>query len=224
MINISHLGSKRNRGRQPVSRLPRLPEPAYDASMRIIAGEARGRKLFAPEGRGTRPPLERIRESIFEVLGDLDGTDVLDLFAGAGAFGREAVSRGARSATFVERDRAALRALERNIRDLGFGGRTRVIRGDALSYPCTGDPNDGGEGAPGFDLIFLDPPFACFEKPDEARRVLERVGALVASPLRPGGRLLLRHPSKIEVSPPLQAADRRMYGESVVLIFLKGAS
>src|SRR4029450_4259634 len=97
--------------------------------MRIIGGEAPGRKPAPPKDRATRPLLDRIRESIFSSLeGSFEGRRVLDLFAGTGSFGLEAVSRGARQAVFVENGAAALAVLNRNIETLGFGSRTEVIR------------------------------------------------------------------------------------------------
>src|SRR2546422_4878742 len=115
----------------------------YNPRMRIIGGEARGRPIRTPAGRETRPALDRVRESVFAILGErLEGASVLDLFAGAGGFGLEAVSRGAHRVVFVERDPAALRVLERNIRDLGFGGRAEVVKGDALRRSSAEGPYD----------------------------------------------------------------------------------
>ncbi|MDO8916019.1 MAG: RsmD family RNA methyltransferase, partial [Coriobacteriia bacterium] len=106
--------------------------------MRIVGGAWRGRPLVSPSGPTTRPTSDRVREALFDALGarlgsDLGGGAVLDLFAGTGALGLEALSRGASSAVFVENDRAALVALRRNIETLGAGPRAVVVPGDATA-------------------------------------------------------------------------------------------
>lgn len=121
--------------------------------MRVVAGELGGRKLVTPEGEDTRPTSERVREAIFNSLFSLDAIDdarVLDLFAGSGALGIEALSRGAAHATFVEQDRAALRALRENVDTLGIAAKSSVIAGDGLRHL-------GIVG--GHDLVLLDPPY-----------------------------------------------------------------
>src|SRR3954464_12918408 len=95
--------------------------------MRIIAGRLGGRTLVAPHGRGTRPTSDRVREALFSILGDLSGAEVLDLYAGTGALGLEAISRGAARATFVERARPALVALRANIDKLGVSSQCEVL-------------------------------------------------------------------------------------------------
>src|SRR5947209_1627120 len=99
--------------------------------MRVIAGELGGRRLRSPRGEATRPTSERVREAVFSMLGELGGLRVLDLFAGSGALGIEALSRGAAAATFVERSPRALAALRANIDTLGLRDRARVLDGDA---------------------------------------------------------------------------------------------
>lgn len=126
---------------------------------RIVAGLAKGRPLAVP-GRGTRPTSDRAREALFNTLRthlDLDGARVLDLFAGSGAVGLEALSRGAASATFVESDRAAQQVLRRNIAAVGLPGAVVERRGVA-DVLATGPAGAGG--ADGFDLVFADPPYA----------------------------------------------------------------
>jgi len=121
--------------------------------VRVIAGDHRGRPLKTATGTATRPTADRVREAIFDVLGsllDLDGTAVVDLFAGSGALGIEALSRGAASAVFVESAPAALRAIEGNLATLGLGGRARVVREDALRFL---------ERPHRFDLALCDPPY-----------------------------------------------------------------
>ena len=122
--------------------------------MRIIAGEWRGRPIEAPPGAGTRPTGDRVRETLFSMLASRLGTfkelRVADLFAGSGALGFAALSRGAAAATFVERDAAAAAAIRRNAEKLGAAERVRLIAGSALAL-ARSEP---------FDLIFADPPYA----------------------------------------------------------------
>ena len=123
--------------------------------MRVIAGAAKGRTLVAPKGTGTRPATDRIREALFQILEpDLGDARVLDLFAGAGTMGIEALSRGAAHATFVERAAAALDALRKNVASTGFAGRSDVIAANVIGYLDRGAP------AARYDFAFLDPPFA----------------------------------------------------------------
>ena len=126
--------------------------------MRVVAGIARGRKLIAPKGDATRPTSDFVREAVCNSLQahvDLDQATVLDLFAGTGALGIEALSRGAASATFVERDRAALAAIRSNLGALGF--EARVVAGDAVAHAALVGP---------VDVAFVDPPYA-FDQWDE---------------------------------------------------------
>ena len=120
--------------------------------MRVVAGELGGRKLVAPEGYSTRPTTDRVREAVFNSLGSLgvvEGALVADLFAGSGAVGIEALSRGAEHCTFVETDRGALRALETNLAALGLESRSRIMRSDALVAASALD----------VDLVLADPPY-----------------------------------------------------------------
>src|SRR5690348_11838415 len=121
--------------------------------MRIIAGEWRGRTIEAPPGQGTRPTADRVRETLFSMLasrlGSFEGLRVADLFAGSGALGLEALSRGAANATFVERDAQALASIKRNSQKLGAMDRVQTIGGSALALPRS-EP---------FDLVFADPPY-----------------------------------------------------------------
>jgi len=122
--------------------------------MRVIAGEAKGRTLVAPRGGDTRSATDRIRETLFAIVEPtLPGATVLDLFAGAGTLGIEALSRGATHATFVERGHDAVRALERNLKATGFLARSTVITADVARYLSS-------RPAGPFTLAFADPPFA----------------------------------------------------------------
>ena len=122
--------------------------------MRVIAGEWRGRKLTAPEGAATRPTADRVRETLFSMLasrlGSFEDLRVADLYAGSGALGLEALSRGAAHAIFVETDSKAQAAIKANAIKLGIADRTRILGGSALALPRS-EP---------FDLVFADPPYA----------------------------------------------------------------
>ncbi|HWH34727.1 MAG TPA: 16S rRNA (guanine(966)-N(2))-methyltransferase RsmD [Acidimicrobiales bacterium] len=123
--------------------------------MRVVAGVAGGRRLQAPAGRKIRPTSERVREALFNALGSLDavaGATVVDLFAGTGALGIEALSRGAESATFVDADARAVAAIRENLRVTGLAERGRVVHSDVLRFL--------GSGPPVFDIAFADPPYA----------------------------------------------------------------
>lgn len=122
--------------------------------MRIIAGEWRGRKLTAPKGDSTRPTADRTRETLFSMLtsrlGSFEGLSVLDLFAGSGALGLEALSRGAEHCLFVEQNKAALDAIRANIASFGCRSRATVSAGSVMSLSPAKEPHD---------LILLDPPY-----------------------------------------------------------------
>ena len=143
--------------------------------MRIIAGEWRGRRIEAPPGMDTRPTADRVRETLFSMLasrlGSFEELRVADLFAGSGALGLEALSRGAAHATFVESDAAAGRIIRANAERLGAPERIRLLGGSALALPK----------AEPFDLIFADPPYA----PGSGSAVAEAVER--AGWLAPGG-------------------------------------
>jgi 16S rRNA (guanine966-N2)-methyltransferase len=120
--------------------------------MRVVAGELRGRRVEAPLGYEVRPTTDKVRQAVFNSLGSLDllrDATVADLFAGSGALGIEALSRGAAHCTFVERDRTALRTLRGNLEHLDLGDRSRVIAGDAMAHARTLD----------VDLVLADPPY-----------------------------------------------------------------
>lgn len=124
--------------------------------LRIVAGDFRGQRIDVPPGGGVRPTPDRAREALFSILADrLAGASVLDLFAGSGALGLEALSRGAEAVTFVEADRAIARVLRANVQRLAPGRTARIVVGDALTEV-------GRRGLPGrpFDLVLADPPYA----------------------------------------------------------------
>lgn len=120
--------------------------------MRVITGSARGRKLVTPEGMEVRPTLDKVKEGLFSAIQfEIEGRDVLDLFAGSGQLGIEAISRGAASCVFVDSSRKSLQAIQTNISACGFQSQSSVINGDALSYikSCMRK----------FGIAFLDPPY-----------------------------------------------------------------
>lgn len=170
--------------------------------MRVIAGEAKGRKLRTPSGGKTRPLTGRVRESLFSSLGVLTvDADVLDLYAGTGSIGLEALSRGARRCVFVERNRSALEALRANVAAVALGGE--IVADDVERYLA-------GPAGP-FDLVFVDPPYAL--PLASLAGVLERLlrhladGAVVVVHRRSGG-------DPPPVAPGMRLVDRRRFGDS----------
>jgi len=120
--------------------------------MRIIAGEHRGRRLATPKGRATRPMLDRVREAVFSSLGaSIEGARVLDLFAGTGSLGLEAVSRGAARVRFVEAGRSSARLIAKNVALLGVEERVEIVDADALAASSWADHEP-------WEVVFLDPP------------------------------------------------------------------
>ncbi|MEW6073636.1 MAG: 16S rRNA (guanine(966)-N(2))-methyltransferase RsmD [Planctomycetota bacterium] len=181
------------------------------AAMRIIAGAFRGRRLLAPAGRETRPMLDRVREALFGTLAPwLEGARVLDLFAGTGSLGLEALSRGAARVRFVERAPAAL--LRQNVAALGVEERATVVEGDAL------DRREWGEGEP-YDVVLLDPPYPLLLDPTSRRAVLAAVESLAARHLAPEGIVVLHAPrgelDRPDFPPCLALAERR-YGTNTL--------
>jgi len=180
--------------------------------VRIVAGESRGRRIAAPPGRAVRPTPERVREAVFSSLGDaVRGARALDLFAGSGAMGLEALSRGALSTLFVERSAAAARVVERNIEALGYAGRARLIRGDALA--AVASLSRSGEV---FDLAFLDPPYAG----DLLARALAAIEG--SGLLAPGAVLVAEHGAGSEIAAPgsLRIERSRGYGDTSVTVMI----
>src|SRR4051812_16988610 len=148
--------------------------------MRIVAGRFGGRRLQAPPGRATRPTSDRVREALFSTLGPLDGDVVLDLFAGSGALGLEAVSRGAARADLVERDARAAGVAGANAGALGLGPDGVAV----LRMPAVRALEDARRRAATYDLVFLDPPYA------DAPRLGRELSDLVTAVLRADGRVV----------------------------------
>jgi 16S rRNA (guanine(966)-N(2))-methyltransferase RsmD len=175
---------------------------------RIVAGAARGRRLRTPEGTTTRPTSEKVRAAIFNLLGQhFEGGSALDLYAGSGALGFEALSRGCARAVFVESDRRAVEALRANAAHLGWTDRADVRHGRVQDLVA--------RLPGGFTLAFVDPPYA--DGPAEALALL---GPLLAS----GGRCVAEHDAKApppERVGPLGLVDRRRYGGTGLSIYLR---
>jgi 16S rRNA (guanine966-N2)-methyltransferase len=177
--------------------------------MRVIAGRLGGRRLAAPRGQSTRPTSDRVREALFSVLVDVDEARVLDLWAGTGALGIEALSRGAAHATFVESGRPALAALRQNLAALDLAGAvTRVVATPVARATATLDGP--------FDLVFVDPPYADVGDVPAAVAALRARGALAA-----GVRVVVEHASR-DAAPVLDgmtARPGRSYGDTRVTIY-----
>lgn len=185
---------------------------------RVISGSARGVRLAAP-GPGTRPLTDRVKQTLFGILEpELEDAVVLDLFAGSGAGGIEALSRGAASADFVERDPGACRVIAENLRRAKVEANGRVIRRDAVTWLSAAADAEAGT-SPRYDLVLVDPPYA-----DTASlvRVLEGVGAVV----REGGIVVSKHfwrdapPARIGL---LASERERRFGETALTFYRREA-
>ncbi|GBE58223.1 ribosomal RNA small subunit methyltransferase D [bacterium BMS3Abin01] len=179
--------------------------------MRIIAGSRKGTIIAAPPGRNTRPTADRVREAVFSILGDITGLTVLDLFAGSGALGMEALSRAAAGAVLVESSATAVKAMRRNVEKLRFEN-VAVVRRDYLVFL-----KDAAKKRQRFDLIFTDPPYRMHRVIEgELGRWLPRVAA-------PGARLVVESSSREDITLPFQLSVNRVYGDTRVSIYFPGA-
>lgn len=171
--------------------------------MRVVAGSAGGRPLLAPEGTTTRPTSDRVRESIFNILFSLGATEdarVCDLYAGSGALGIEALSRGATHCTFVERDRSAVEVIRENLDILGFADQATVVQVDVATF-LERQRDDSG----GFDLVLADPPYA----EEEWAMVLDHVDARF---------VVAESSSRIEAHPRWDVLRDKKYGTTLVSV------
>jgi 16S rRNA (guanine966-N2)-methyltransferase len=176
--------------------------------MRVIAGRLGGRRLKAPRGHVTRPTTDRVREALFSMLADVAGARVLDLFAGTGALGIEALSRGAAHAVFVERSRHALAALRANLLDLEIGAEQAEVRpGDALA--ALQSARERGET---YDLVFLDPPY------ERARELGEALAGILPALLAPNARVVVEADRRNPAELPLAVEALRRYGDTTITI------
>lgn len=177
--------------------------------MRVIAGRFGGRRLQAPQGRlTTRPTSDRVREALFSMLGGLDGTVVLDLFAGTGALGIEALSRGAERVVFVERDAAAVGVLMANLRELGLAAPEAEVRvGDALAALRT-----ARSVSETYDLVFVDPPYR------QAAEWSGQLTALLPALLAPGARVVVESDRRSPAELRMGVVRQRRYGDTTITI------
>jgi 16S rRNA (guanine966-N2)-methyltransferase len=167
--------------------------------VRVVAGRFGGRRLAAPRGRGTRPTSDRVREALFSTLGPLDGERVLDLYAGSGALGIEALSRGAGSALLVERDARAVAVIRANLGALGLAEpEARVHAGPARSAL-----EHASQRGDTYDLVFLDPPYRSAP-----------LGPLLAA----GGRVVTESDRRAPLELDLPLTHERRYGDTLIRI------
>jgi len=176
--------------------------------MRIIAGSRKGARIAAPKGVSTRPTGDRVREAAFNLIGPVDGAAVLDVFAGSGALGLEALSRGAARAVFVESDPAACRAVNANLDKLRLTGAT-VLCQDALLALRQ-------ERAAGrrYDLVLVDPPYEAFEE-----TLQMRLSELLPPVLADDGVLVVETAAKVEPAVPLELVTSRRYGAARLTLY-----
>ena len=185
--------------------------------MRVIAGTLKGRTLRAPTGSETRPTADRVREALFSILGSMDGLNVLDLYAGTGALGIEALSRGAGQAVFVEAASSAMRCFRQNLSKLNLDDRSRVLH----AWVERSD-HEIANWAP-YDLAFCDPPWS---RSDEAWKFLADIN--VARLISTYGRLVLEHPANRAYDGDslgqMQVIRRRTWGDSAVTILQRNVA
>lgn len=177
--------------------------------MRIIAGQAKGRRLKTPKVKGIRPALAKVKGAIFNILENsvgLEGASVLDLFAGTGNIGIEALSRGASHATFVDDSKQALSLIYENLKQTGFEGKGSVV---SLKLPWG---LKRWKGKKQYDLVFIDPPY-------DKRLVVSTLGTVTREKiLAPLGRIIVEHSPReaVIVEPPLKIVDQRKYGQTFI--------
>jgi 16S rRNA (guanine966-N2)-methyltransferase len=172
--------------------------------VRVIAGEYGGRPLKAPPGRDTRPTSDRVREALFSILGDVEGMRVLDLFAGSGALGIEALSRGAAEATFVDKSRRAADVIRANLDALGAEGE--VHPRDVLAWLAHAQPHRG------YDLVFVDPPYS------SATRLGDRLSELLPGVLTETALTVTESDKRTPLQLSLPLVDERVYGDTRIAI------
>jgi 16S rRNA (guanine966-N2)-methyltransferase len=175
--------------------------------VRIVAGSKKGHRIDAPKGVITRPTGDRVREAVFSILGSVEGARVLDLFAGSGALGLEALSRGATSCVFVERDRGAARVIQANLSKLRLTGAT-VVAHDVTA--ALREERDRGRR---YDLVLADPPY------EEWERHEPELGALVPFILGDDGLVVIETADRVEPELPLDLVTTRRYGSARITVF-----
>jgi 16S rRNA (guanine966-N2)-methyltransferase len=180
--------------------------------MRVVGGSLGGRVLRTPAGADTRPTTEKVRQALFNILGSVEGIHVLDMFAGSGALGIEAVSRGAAHATFFDLAKPAISAVRTNLRDLAIEARATVVSGDAVALAARQVPSSP------WGLVFVDPPY----RSDLATRA---VLALPPRNLAAGAVIVIEHDRRNvppETLGSLVRTDQRRYGDSLVSFYSSG--
>lgn len=175
--------------------------------MRIVAGSRKGQRIAAPKGVVTRPTGDRVREAAFALLGPVEGADVLDVFAGSGAMGLEALSRGASRCVFVERDREACRVIERNLEKLRLTGAA-VICQDAVRAL-----REEQARRHRYDLVLVDAPY------EEWERYTEPMAELIPGLLVDGGLAVVETSARVEPELPLDLVTTRRYGSARITVF-----
>jgi 16S rRNA (guanine966-N2)-methyltransferase len=177
--------------------------------LRVVAGQFKGQRLEAPR-RATRPTADRVREALFSMLGSVEGLEVLDLFAGSGALGIEALSRGAARATFVDSDAAAVRSVRANLARLGVED-AQVVRSDALVFLRAAARREER-----WDLVLCDPPYRL------AHRLGEPLGRLLGRVLAPGARVVCESSKRQPLEIDLPLLRERRYGDTQIVIYERG--
>ena len=175
--------------------------------MRIVAGSRKGHRIAAPKGLATRPTGDRVREAAFNLVGAVDGATVLDLFAGSGAMGLEALSRGARRCVFVESDGAAARAIQAHLEKLRLTGAV-MLRRDALDVL-----REEATAGRLYDLVVADPPY------DAWAELEPRLAQTLPAVLAPDGLAVVETAAKVEPQLPLDLVTSRRYGSARITIF-----
>ena len=171
--------------------------------MRIIAGSRKGHNIAAPPGLETRPTSDRVRENVFNIVGPLDGASVLDLYAGSGAMGLEALSRGAARAVFVDSDAGAIRAIERNLDKLRL--HATVLERDAVTFLASETRK--------YDLVLVDPPYDMYA--DLRPQLARYLPAVLAD----DGLLVVETDARTEPELPLELRTSRKYGQTRVTVY-----
>jgi 16S rRNA (guanine966-N2)-methyltransferase len=175
--------------------------------LRIIAGSRKGARIVAPKGLDTRPTGDRVREAVFNLVGPVDGAEVLDLFAGSGAMGLEALSRGAERVTFVESDREAAETIVRNLDKLRLEGAV-VLREEA-GRKLAADAVGGRR----YDLVLVDPPYRMLS------RTLPMLSAHLPAVVAENGVVVVESDAREEPDLPLPKRTSRRYGSTRVTVF-----
>lgn len=177
--------------------------------MRVITGEARGRKLISLEGEDVRPTTDRVKEGMFNIIQfELEGSNVLDLFAGSGQLGIEALSRGARHCTFVDASKRSIDVVRENLRTVGFEKRAGVVTGDAAMYISLSHDR--------FDIAFLDPPYN--------KKIIDSVLPSVAEKMTDGGVIICEsalNEALPEAAGAFNAVREYKYGKIKLTVYRK---